>query len=193
MTRIRFAMSLDATIVEPFKGTVEVDEVYIGGKPRYKGSKSIRGRGAQGKTMVFAAVERGGDLRRRIMPDVNVTNLKNAIRMEVDRSARVISDEFNSYKGIGKEFAGGHHTVCHKYGEYARGDVHTNTVESSHALLKRSMIGIYHNVSHEYLHRYLWHSNFLWDNRKMNDGERTIAAIKSAEGKRMTYKQVTAN
>jgi hypothetical protein len=46
----------------------------------------------------------------------------------------------------------------------------------------------HHNVSREYLHRYLWQYDFLWNNRKLNDGERTIAAVKSAEGKRLTYK-----
>jgi hypothetical protein len=53
--------------------------------------------------------------------------------------------------------------------EYARGDVHVNTAESSHALIRRGLIGIYHNV-----HRYLWQFDFLWNNRQLNDGERTI-------------------
>jgi hypothetical protein len=50
------------------------------------------------------------------------------------------------------------------------------------------LIGIYHNVSREYLHRYLWQFDFLLNNRQMNNGERTIAAIQSAEGKRLRYK-----
>jgi hypothetical protein len=28
----------------------------------------------------------------------------------------------------------------------------------------------------------------MWNNRQMNDGERTITAIKAAEGKRLVYK-----
>lgn len=71
---------------------------------------------------------------------------------------------------------------------WARGDVHVNTAESSHALVKRGIVGIYHNVSSEYLHRYLWQYDFLWNNRQLNDGERTIRAIQSAEGKRLMYK-----
>ena len=55
------------------------------------------------------------------------------------------------------------------------------------ALVKRGIIGRYHNVSREYLHRYLWQFDFVWNSRKMNDGERTILAVKSAEGKRLTY------
>ncbi len=55
--------------------------------------------------------------------------------------------------------------------------------------MKRGIVGIYHNVSREYLHRYLWQYDFLWNNRKLNDGERTILGIKSAEGKRLRYKE----
>jgi hypothetical protein len=66
------------------------------------------------------------------------------------------------------------------------------TAESSHALIRRGLIGIYHNVSREYLHRYLWQFDFLWNNRQLNDGERTIAAIQSAEGKRLMYKDPVA-
>ncbi|MGA3372399.1 MAG: hypothetical protein ABSC48_11640 [Terracidiphilus sp.] len=45
----------------------------------------------------------------------------------------------------------------------------------------------------EYLHRYLWQSDFMWNHRKANDGERTVLAIKAAEGKRLMYRRSTAN
>jgi len=185
MNRIRFAMAPDGS--EPkLKGDVECDETYIGPrKPRYKGT-SKHGRGTS-KTPVFVAVERHGELRRRVIADVTAQTLKGAIREEVDRQARIITDEHRGYDGLGAEFAGGHHTVTHGTYEYVRGDVHTNTAESSHALVKRGIVGIYHNVSREYLHRYLWQFDFLWNNREMNDGERTVLAIKAAEGKRLMY------
>jgi hypothetical protein len=190
MNRIRFAMAPNSNASQ-LTGIVECDETYIGPRrPRVAGI-SKRGRGTS-KIPVFCAVARQGEIRRRIIPDVTGQTIKQAIREEVDRSARLVTDEFGAYHGIGKEFAGGHDTVCHGTKEYARGDIHTNTAESSHALLKRSIIGIYHNVSTEYLHRYLWHSDFLWNTRKMNDGERTILAIKAAEGKRLMYQQSAA-
>jgi hypothetical protein len=55
--------------------------------------------------------------------------------------------------------------------------------------MKRGIMGIYHSVSKEHLHRYVSQFDFLWNLRKLNDGERTIAAIKCAEGKRLMYKQ----
>jgi transposase-like protein len=185
MNRIRFAMAPDGDR-SLLSGTVECDEMYIGGKPRYKGV-SKRGRGTA-KTPVFVAVERQGNICRRVVADVTAATLQSAICDEVDRQARILTDEHSAYRGIGSEFAGGHETVCHGTKEYCRGDVHTNTAESSHALVKRGIVGIYHNVSREYLHRYLWQYDFLWNNRRLNDGERTIAGIKASEGKRLLYK-----
>ncbi|HEX4032703.1 MAG TPA: IS1595 family transposase [Terracidiphilus sp.] len=186
MNRIRYAMAPDLPTAPPLNGIIEVDETYVGGKPRIKGV-SKRGRGTS-KTPVFVAVERGGQLRRHVVADVTGKTLKEAIRRVVDPRARIMSDENSAYNGIGKEFAGGHETVTHSAKEYARGDVNTNTAESSFALVKRGIIGVYHNVSREYLHRYLWQFDFVWNSRKLNDGERTILAVKSAEGKRMMYK-----
>lgn len=191
MNRIRFAMAPDPNSPK-LTGTVECDETYVGGKPRPgDGKMHRRGRGTS-KTPVFAAVQRNGKIRRRVVADVTGETLKSAIREEVDTRARIITDELNSYNGIGSEYEGGHETVCHSTREYARGDVHTNTAESSFALVKRGIVGIYHNVSREYLHRYLWQFDFLWNTRQLNDGERIETAIRSAEGKRLMYKSPAA-
>ena len=50
--------------------------------------------------------------------------------------------------------AGGHHRVDHDAGEYARGEAHVNTAESFFALLKRGIVGSFHHISPEHLHRY---------------------------------------
>lgn len=185
MNRIRFAMAPDLPAAPKLTGIVECDETYVGGKPRYRFAK--RGRGTK-KTPVFAAVERGGQIRRHVVADVTGKTLKDAIRRVVDPRARIMTDEYVAYKGIGPHFEGGHSRIKHKTRRYVRGDVHTNTVESSFALIKRGIIGTYHNVSKEYLHRYLWQFDFLWNGRQLNDGERTVAAIQAAEGKRLMYR-----
>jgi hypothetical protein len=187
--RIRFAMAPDIETAPKLTGTVEVDEVYCGGKPRPGTGKHKRGRGTS-KTPVFVAVERDGQIRRRVVADVTGKTLKGAIRELVDSNAKIMSDENHAYNGLASEFAS-HDSVAHGTGEYVRGDIHTNTAESSNALVKRGLMGIYHNVSREYLHRYLWQWDFCWNNRQMNDGERTVAAIKTAEGKRLMYKSPT--
>lgn len=191
MNRIRFAMAPDnPDATEKLTGTVECDETYVGGKPRFKGA-SKKGRGTK-KTTVFAAVERQGRIRRQVVADVSGKTLKSAIREIVDQRARIVTDDFSAYDGLDARFEGGHQTVAHSTREYVRGDIHTNTAESSFAILKRGIMGIYHNVSKEYLHRYLWQFDFTWNLRKKNDGERTIAAIKAAEGKRLMYRAAAA-
>lgn len=183
--RIRFAMADSAQ--GPLSGDVEVDETYVGGKPRYKG-QSKRGRGTN-KKPVLALVERNGHVRTKPIADVTAKTLKNIIRQNVATTSRILTDENSAYTGIGSEFEGGHQTVCHSRKEYARGDVHSNTVEGFFATVKRGLNGIYHSVSKEHLHRYMAEFEFRYNNREMEDGERTHLAIKAAEGKRLMYKE----
>lgn len=188
MHRIRFAMTPDYP--ELLKGDVEVDETYVGGKPRYKG-RSKRGRGTE-KTPVLGLVERDGSVRAKVITDITGKTLKTAIQEYVDSESRIITDEFRGYNGIGKHFKKGHHSVNHGRKEYVRGDVHTNSIESFFATIKRGIIGTYHSVSKKHLHRYIGQFEFLYNTRKCNDGERLVQIIKHADGKRLIYKEPIA-
>ena len=188
--RIRHAMGPDAKEVK-LTGTVEVDETYVGGKPRKKGV-SKRGRGTK-KTPVVALVERNGRVRSRAICNVTANTLKSAIRNNVDPSATIMTDEHTGYRGIGTEFAGGHRTVNHGRGEYAKRDgTSTNTIESHFALIKRGMYGVFHHVSRGHLQRYCHEFDFRWNHRKTSDTERTLAALRGAEGKRLMYREPAA-
>ena len=185
--RVRAAMN-ENPLAELLKGTVEVDETYVGGKAK-PGSK--RGRGTT-KAPVIALISRNGKMRSKPVERVNAKELKGAIREMVDKKSRIFTDEWKAYNGIGLEFAGGHETVNHGNDEYVRGDVHVNNAESYFALLKRGVHGIFHHVSREHLGRYCDEFSFRWNNRKVTDGERTIAAIRGAEGKRLMYSDSSA-
>lgn len=182
--RIRFAMTPEPGTTPKMTGTVECDETYVGGDPRPGTGPHKRGRGTK-KTPVLGIVQRDGNIHRRVVTDVSAVTLKSAIRECVDSQARIITDEHLAYRGLGKEFAGGHHTVNHGTREYARGDIFTNTAESSFALIKRGLMGVYHAVSKKHLPRYLGEFDFRWNTRRMNDGDRTSLAIQSAMGKRL--------
>lgn len=183
LARIRFAMA--DSVQGPLSGDVEVDETYVGGKPRFKGT-SKRGRGTK-KQCVLAMVERGGNVRTKPIANVTAETLKTAIRENVATTATIYTDENSAYTGIGNEYDGGHHTTCHSKREYARGEVHSNTIEGFFSIVKRGINSIYHAVSKEHLHRYLSEYEFRYNNRELDDGERTVAAIKAADGKRLTY------
>jgi transposase-like protein len=182
--RIRFAMANSVT--GPLSGPVEVDETYVGGKPRYKG-QSARGRGTN-KQPVLAMVERKGRVKTKPITNVTGKTLKDAIRESVAWNSAIITDENTSYTGIGAEYLGGHHTVCHSAKEYVRGDIHSNTVEGFFSIVKRGLHGIYHSVSKEHLHRYMAEFEFRYNYRELEDGARTVAAIRGSIGKRLIYK-----
>jgi transposase-like protein len=190
MHRIRFAMTRKNGASRKLTGIVECDETYVGGKPRPGTGYHAPGRGTD-KTPVFGMVERGGNINRQVVADVSGKTLKGAIRECVDAGATIMTDEWPSYRGIGREFAGGHHVVNHGRKQYVDGNVYTNTAESSFALLKRGIMGIYHSVSRKHLHRYVNEFDFRWNARRICDGDRITALVQGAAGKRLTYKAQT--
>ena len=165
--RIRKAVA-DAD-TSPLVGTVEVDETFIGGKAKnmHKADRArrIQGRGPSGKAMVLAAIQRGGGVRLRVEDGRDRETLHAFIKGEISPdAARIMTDEFEAYKGIEDENTT-HETVNHSKDEYVRGDVHTNTAEGVFSLFKRSLVGAYHQVSVKHLDRYLDEFSFRFDNR----------------------------
>jgi transposase-like protein len=184
MHRIRFALK-QPSFTGMLKGVVEVDECYIGGKrtkvgPGYK----------KNKTAVVSLVERGGTKRSFVMERITGPNLKNAIMEHVQDGSIVCTDDYFGYRPMPRIFT--HKPVKHSAEEYARkeGDftAHTNTVESSFSLLKRGIVGTFHAVSKKHLPLYLAEFDHRFNHRKVTDGERTVSALKMAEGKRLTLK-----
>ena len=163
--RIRRAMIEQRELLA---GIVEMDETYVGGKPR-KGSgggHNKRGRGTK-KTPVVGMVERGGKIKARPVKNVKGKTLRSLVRENVDtKNSTIITDEFSGYSRF-------HTIVRHKTVEhrvwYVDGDNHTNSVESFWALLKRCIVGQYHKVSVRYLPKYIDEFCFRYNHRKSDD------------------------
>lgn len=179
--RIRCAMK-DVNLTEKFKGIVEADETYVGGKGEGK-----RGRGSVKKTPVFSLVERDGRVKSQPVERVTGENLKSILRDNVSSDAIIMTDDFRSYRGLSKDFAS-HKVIHHSKKQYVKGIVHTNTIEGYFSLLKRGITGIYHHVDKHHLHRYLDEFDFRYNHRKITDAERAIITLKGIEGKRLTYR-----
>jgi transposase-like protein len=169
---------------------VEADEVFVGGKQR-KGAGSGHKTRMDRKVPVAVLVERGDGGRVRAIPVSHplAGSLKRNIAANVAPGTEIQSDEHRAYRGVDKLLGGTHRAVTHQLGEYARDGVHSNTAESFNALVKRSIYGSFHHVSREHLARYLDELSFRWDRREMDDTERTVAAIKGGDGKRLTYRR----
>ena len=197
--RIREAMS--DTDPSPLGGkdkTVEADETFIG-RAEKPNASYVNGigwvvepaKGASSKMKVLTVVERKGKARSVKVNSLRADDLRPHLVTKADRNSRLITDEAGHYKGIGQEFAK-HESVNHSAYEWARGDVHSNTVENYFSVFKRGMRGTYQHCSEAHLQRYLHEFDFRYSNRaalEVDDCERTTRAIKGAEGKRLQYRQ----
>ena len=190
--RIRFAMGVDP--LKSLLGTgadaiVEIDETFVGGKVANNMHRN-RTKAAGRKTIVMTLVDRDGDAVGVVVPDTRKETLEAVAKPIVDQSATIMTDGNPSYANLDDYFHG-HHAVDHNK-EFVRAlIIHTNFAESYHSLLKRGLIGAFHHVSAEHLHRYVDEFSFRWNSRKESDGERTERAIRASEGKRLTYKPLT--
>ena len=170
-TAWRMQMQIRKAMVEEmemFDGICEADETYIGGqeknKHKDKKQKGTQGRSTKTKQPVIGIANRGGKIRAKKAKDVKGKTLKGFINENVEKGTAVVTDEWSAYRGLSKNFD--HFVIKHNQGEYARGDVHTNTVESFWALLKRGITGQYHHVTVRYLDRYIDEFCFKFNNRE---------------------------
>jgi transposase-like protein len=201
--RVREAMRRGGLYDTTFMGgegkIVEVDETYFGRIPDDKvPPRKTAGRendpwskGKRNKHIVMSLVERGGEVRSFHIPEATADQVAHIVNNNLYRETRLQTDESGIYTKLGKKFAA-HETVNHSAKEYARGDVTTNTVEGYFSIFKRGMKGVYQHCDEKHLHRYLAEFDFRYNHREAlgyNDQDRTLAAVRGGEGKRLTYRQ----
>lgn len=203
--RVMEAMRRGGLDLPPMGGAgeiVEADETYYGpvdkanvstetttGRPFTKSGK------AANKRPIVALVERGGRVRTFHVPVADQVSVEKIVKDNIARESRLHTDESKLYFNAADHFAA-HKTVKHSAKEYARRDgsenVHCNSAEGYFGIFKRGMRGIYQHCAEKNLHRYLAEFDFRYNYRirlGYNDDDRTIAAVRGAEGKRLTYHQ----
>jgi transposase-like protein len=158
--RIRAAMKEAGTMLD---GTVEVDETYVGGKFR-------KGMPHREKDVVIGIRQRGGQLRLIHAADVKAKTVREILGNNLSEDVEVIvTDEATVYPfALNRKQRAKHKTICHKK-EYVSGLVHTNTVESGFSLLKRGIMGTWHNISAKHLPAYLNEMMFRFNRRHNSD------------------------
>ena len=174
-------------------GIVEVDETFIGLDPARK--KSAKARGAHHKMKILSLVDRStGRARSIVVDDLKAKTLVPILRENIAKEATVYTDEAGQYGKLADDFAE-HDFVCHSAEEYARGNIHTNTIEGFFSIFKRGMKGVYQHCGKRHLHRYMAEFDFRYSNRIANgtdDTGRAALILKGAEGKRLTYRRIDA-
>ncbi len=171
-----------------FAGPVEVDEVYIGGKERNKHeSKKLKaGRGPVGKQPVAGARDRAsGQVAAAPLAGTAKPDLHGFTGARASTAAKVYTDEASGYVGVP---AASHETVNHAAGEYVRGTVHTNSIESFWALFKRGYYGTYHHLSVQHLRRYLDEFAGRHNSRSADTAEQMRRMVRGMVGHRLTWK-----
>ena len=198
MHRLREAMRTGA--LSPLGGEgkiVEADETYFGKRdvPHVSPQRGDRPRTKSGKRRndrpIISLVERGGSVRSFHAAVADQYTVEKIVRENVARETRLMTDESKLYRNA-KAFVASHETIKHTAGEYVRGDITTNTIESYFSVFKRGMRGVYQHCGEKHLHRYLAEFDFRYNLRAglgVNDSERAEQLAKGIVGKRLTYRR----
>jgi transposase-like protein len=176
--RLGHALRLMLAREHPLGGTVEIDEFFLGGRPKKRADEPPPGRGRKGlrrttKRPVLAVVQRpsatvqgapAGDARASVVADLSMDEVERVLDKEVDPGAHLMSDEWKAFVAVGQNFAA-HETVQHGRREYVRGRVHANSVEGFNLRVQRTVAGVFHHISPEHADLYFHEIGFRWSQR----------------------------
>jgi transposase-like protein len=161
---IREMMDMSHEASTAVGGIVEIDEKYLGGKPRKeKGVTHKRGKGTS-KQPILVMVERNGVVRAQVIDNDSYNNIAPVVERHVDKDSYLMTDQHKVYLKLGNQYAG-HSYVNHGDLEFARGEVHNNTAEAFNAILERTKQGVFHWLSKMHLQRYINETAFRWNHR----------------------------
>jgi hypothetical protein len=132
--------------------------------------------------------QRDGELRLQSVR--KIADIRPIIEANVRPNTAVHTDEATHFKWMRNPY--NWNLVKHSLHEYVRGDVTTNRIEGVFGHFKRSVVGVYHQMSDQHIDRYLSLFAWRWNRRGMGEGERVNAFLTSTVGHKLTYKALIA-
>ncbi len=173
----------------PFGGPVEVDETFVGGKAKsmHAADRHLAGPDGRGNKVTVAGVRARatGKVRAAVVPDTEADTLRGFVTHCAAPTAMVYSDGEPAYAGLQQ-----HEAVNHGVGEYVRGQVSINGMESFWSMLKRGYVGVFHRMSPEHLHRYVGEFEGRHNARSLDTADQMAAMVRGAEGQRLRYEDL---
>ena len=182
----RLRKMLTATGVAPMAGPVEADETFVGGKAKNMRAvkrNRLTGRGGVDKMAVAGVKDRATNrVSAAVVERLDGSTLKGFVGDRAAPDAAVYTDEATTYNGLANRAS-----VTHSLGEYVRGQIHINGMESFWSMFKRGYVGVYHRMSPEHLARYVAEFEGRHNNRSRSTIDQMAVMVRGAEGKRLRY------
>ena len=178
--------------VPPFAGPVEADETFVGGKAKNmhrEQRERLAGDSMANKVTVAGIRDRATkQIRARVVERRDMDTLGLFVMRNADAGAPIYTDEASAYSGIP-----GRESVNHGIGEYVKGEVSINGMESFWSMLKRGYVGVFHRMSPEHLPRYVAEFEGRHNRRDLDTADQMAALVRGTEGKQLRYRDLTAH
>lgn len=137
------------------------------------------------KRIVHGLLERGGEVRAKVVESTEAQELQGEVRANVAKGSVVYTDAHRAYQGLHDAYV--HDFIDHTV-EYVRDNIHTNGLENFWALFKRMLKGTYVQVAPFHLQRYVDEEAFRFNARKGDDSDRFASVMGRVAGRRLTYR-----
>jgi transposase-like protein len=191
----RLRCMLNETEPELLRNVAQADESLLGGKNRNKhADKKIphsQGRSPKGKTIVFGVKGLNGQVRTKIIPNVEAETIIPIVEKWIEKGSIMVSDDWTAYRALKQDYF--HIIINHSIGEYVRGAFSTNGVENFWSLFKRGVSGTHHRISPQHAQKYADEFSDRYNRKDISNIARFESLIGKCDKERETYRELTGS
>lgn len=169
LTLIRHIMLAD--VPSKFKGPVEADDAFLG--PRWHNRRSWqrmtkRGRGTDQQPLVGLFDQKSGKVTATLISKVEWKPIRDFLSRRAAKRIKLYTDTYTAYQPA-KRYGYDHQVVDHLNGEYVKGIITVNHIESFWGYVKRKFKitgGLRRSRLNLYLGEWVWRYNYRNSSRE---------------------------